>query len=82
MLEDSAAAWVEVAGFEGWMGGEEEGMGSIRVGSSLKTDQGTGKNRMYRRKRLDKAGWGGEDGGRNSKCDSARPQVLGEQLLE
>lgn len=40
VLEDSVVAWVEATGSEGWMGGEEEGMGSVQVRSSLKTDQG------------------------------------------
>lgn len=31
VLEDSIAAWVEAAGLEGWMGVEEERMGSVLV---------------------------------------------------
>lgn len=49
MLEDSVAAWAEATGSEGWMGGEEEGVGSVQVRSSLKTDQGQKEQNVQER---------------------------------
>lgn len=45
--QDSVAARVEASGFEGWM---EEGERMV-VRRSLQTDGGTGKDRMYYRRK-------------------------------